>query len=205
MVTTSTPWLRPAIHVSSLTPVVGISVQAALGGLGADPVENVLNRLGLIALVLLVASLACTPLSRVAGLAALKPMRRPLGLYAFFYALLHLLTYSLVDQGADLGKLVADVVKHPFILVGMLAFVLLLALAITSPIAMVKRLGGARWRLLHKLSYVAGALGVVHYYLRVKKDVSEPLTYGAVLGVLLLVRVLVWLRASAQTKARTPV
>ena len=188
------PWLRPAVWLSASTPALTLAVQAATGGLSAEPVADVLNRLGLTALVLLVGSLACTPLRVLTGFSALAPIRRTLGLFAFAYALAHVATYALVDQGARLGAIVDDIVKRPFILFGFLAFVILAALAITSPLSMVKRIGARRWKLLHRLAYVAGALAVVHFFLRVKKDVTEPVAYGAVLALLLLVRLAVSLK-----------
>lgn len=202
----SAPWLRPAVWLSASTPAITLAIQAATGGLSAEPVADVLNRLGLVALVLLLASLACTPLRVLTGWSALAPIRRTLGLFAFWYAFFHVATYAFVDQGARFGAIVADIVKRPFILFGFLAFVILTALAITSPLSMVKRLGARRWKRLHRLGYVAGALAVVHFFLRVKKDVGEPAVYGAVLALLLLVRLVVFLqqRQSPATVAVPP-
>ena len=187
-------WLAPAVVTGALTPIGFFMVQAGLGRLGANPIAEVLNAFGLLALTLLCASLACTP-ARLFGVPWAGSLRRTLGLLGFLYAGLHLLVYVLVDQGLRLRSIVADVIKRPFITVGMLTFVLLVPLASTSTRGMVKRLGGARWRKLHKLAYVIAPLGVLHFVLRVKKDLSEPLIYGAIVTVLLLVRVLFWWRS----------
>lgn len=194
------PWLLPAVRFSATTPLLMMGWQAGTGGLSADPVADVLNRLGLVALVLLVASLGITPLRLATGFAFLAPLRRTLGLFGFFYACLHVVTYAFVDQGLDVGAIVEDILKRPFILAGAAAFVTLLPLAITSPRSMVKKLGAARWKRLHRLAYLASALAVLHFFLRVKKDVSEPLAYALVLALLLSARVAVRLRALRQHK-----
>jgi sulfoxide reductase heme-binding subunit YedZ len=183
------PWLKPAVLVGALVPLAAILARAARGELGANPIAQALNQLGLLALVLLVAALACTPLRAVSGWSWPIRLRRLLGLLAFFYATLHVTTYAALDQGLDWAAIWKDVSKRRFIFVGFAAFVLLLPLAITSTSGAVRRLGYARWKRLHRLAYVAPALGVVHFYWRVKKDVSEPVVYATVLGLLLLARV----------------
>jgi len=160
-----------------------------MGTLSANPIAELLNQLGLLALVFLVASLAATPLKQLWGFTWPLRIRRLLGLLAFFYATLHLLTYALLDRLGELATLWDDLTKRPFIAVGALAWLLLLPLALTSTRGMIKRLGFARWQLLHRLSYVAAVLGVVHFLWRVKKDASEPIVYAVVLGILLFVRV----------------
>ncbi len=192
-------WLKPAVFTGALVPLVAIGARAATGGLGANPISEALNRLGLVALLFLVASLACTPAKLLWGWTWPLKLRRMLGLFAFFYATLHVGTYALLDQRLVLGAIVDDVVERPFILVGALAWAILVPLAITSTGAMVKRLGFARWKLLHRLAYAAGALGVVHFVMRVKSDLTEPLLYAAVLGVGLLVRPLVTARPPRHT------
>jgi sulfoxide reductase heme-binding subunit YedZ len=147
-----------------------------------------MNQLGLVTLTLLIGSLACTPLKEVFGWTWPIRIRRMLGLYAFFYAALHFLTYLGLDQGLDFRAVFADIAKRQFIFVGFAAFVLLVPLAITSTDRMVRRLGYARWKWLHRLAYAAAILGVVHFVLRVKKDLSQPLTYAAVLSALLSAR-----------------
>ncbi len=174
--------------MGSLAPAVRLLVLGARGELGANPIATALNQLGLVALVFLIASLAATPLKVALGWTWPIRIRRMLGLYAFFYASLHFLTYLGLDQVFDLPAVFADITKRKFIAVGFTAFVLLVPLAITSTDAMVRRLGYVRWKRLHRLGYLAAALGVVHFIWRVKKDLSQPLTYGAVLALLLAIR-----------------
>jgi sulfoxide reductase heme-binding subunit YedZ len=188
------PWLKPGVFAGSLTPLAAILVRGARGDLGANPIAEALNQLGLVTLVLLVAALLCTPLRTLAGWTWPIRLRRMLGVFAFFYGTLHLATYAGLDQGLDWRAILADVTKRKFIFVGFAAFVLLVPLAATSTDAAVKRLGFARWKRLHRLAYVAPVLGVIHFTWRVKKDVREPLTYAAVLAALLLVRLAVHLR-----------
>jgi methionine sulfoxide reductase heme-binding subunit len=182
------PWLKPAVFAGALVPLGAIGGRAALGRLGADPIAIALNQLGLLALICLVASLACTPLKIVTGAPWPIRIRKMLGLFALFYASLHLLTYAVLDQGLALGAIGADILKRPFILFGFLAVLLLIPLGITSTAKMVKRMGFVWWKRLHRLAYAAGSLGALHFFLRVKKDASEPLAYAAVLGVLFVVR-----------------
>lgn len=188
-----TPWLQPGIFIGALVPIASIVWRATQGTLDANPIVQVINELGLAAIIFLVASLACTPLRWLFGWAWPVRIRRELGLFAFFYAVLHFLMY-LVDQSADLRIILEDIALRPFITVGFLALVLLVPLAVTSTSGWVRRLGFRRWRQLHSLAYVAGILAVVHFIWRVKIDVTQPLVYGSVLGALLLVRVAFWLR-----------
>jgi methionine sulfoxide reductase heme-binding subunit len=189
-------WLKPGVLIGGLSPLAVVGLRAWRGTLGPNPVAELLNQLGLLALIFLVASLAATPLARLWGLSFALRLRRMLGLFAFLYATLHLLCYVLLDRFGELGTLLEDLTKRPFIAVGAAAWLLLLPLAITSTGAMQKRLGGVRWRRLHRLSYVAAALGLVHFFMRVKKDLSEPASYAIVLGLLLAAR----LYAQAQQK-----
>jgi methionine sulfoxide reductase heme-binding subunit len=191
----SHPWLKPGVFVGALAPLGAIVVHGFRGELGANPIAEALNELGLVALVFLVAALACSPAKTLLGWTWPARLRRMLGLFAFFYATLHVGTYAGLDQVLDWHAIVEDVFKRKFIFVGFAAFVLLVPLAVTSTNASVRRLGFARWKRLHRLAYAAPALGVVHFVWRVKKDVSEPVAYGVVLGALLLVRVLTWARA----------
>jgi methionine sulfoxide reductase heme-binding subunit len=188
------PWLEPAIVAGAFVPLAAIALSVARGTLGANPVAEGLNEVGLLALIFLVASLACTPLKAVTGWTWPIRVRKTLGLLGFFYAALHLATYLGLDQLLDLHAIWKDVTERPFILAGMTAFLLLVPLAITSTARAVKRLGFARWKLLHRLAYVAAGLGVVHFVLRVKKDVTEPAVYGAVLGALFAVRIGAWIK-----------
>jgi methionine sulfoxide reductase heme-binding subunit len=193
------PWLKPGIFVGALVPLASIVVRANLDALGADPVAKIENELGLAALVLLVASLACTPARRLLGWTWPIRIRRELGLFAFFYACLHVAMYVVVDQGIDVFAIFDDILKRPFITVGFLAFVLLLPLALTSTPESIRKLGFKRWQRLHMLVYIAGVLAVVHFIWRVKIDIAQPLTYAWIVAALLMVRVVVWLRARQRT------
>jgi methionine sulfoxide reductase heme-binding subunit len=195
------PWLKPGVFVGSLVPVVSLAVGVARKTLGANAIAVVLNRLGILALVFLIASLACTPLKTLTGAVWPIKLRKMLGLFAFFYAALHLATYVTFDQGLDFQAIFGDIFKRPFIVVGFTAFVFLVPLAVTSTAKMVKRMGFLWWKRLHRLAYLAAWLGVVHFVLRVKKDVSEPLVYGGILAALLLIRVAAWLKERSEKAA----
>ena len=183
------PWLAPGILVGSLAPAVSVVMRARSGGLGANPIAEALNELGLTALILLIASLACTPLRAVFGWTWPIRMRRMVGVLAFCYAALHVSVYVALDQAFDWRAVAADVAKRNFILVGFAAFTLLVPLAATSTNAAVRRLGYVKWKRVHNLVYSAALLAVIHFVWRVKKDLREPLVYGFVLGTLLLVRI----------------
>jgi sulfoxide reductase heme-binding subunit YedZ len=188
-------WLKPGVALGAMVPLCAIAVAAVRGALGANPVAEVLNQLGLLALVFLVASLAATPLKLLLGWTWPVRIRRLLGLLAFFYATLHLLTYVAVDRLGELATILEDIVNRPFITVGFMAWLLLVPLALTSTRGSIKRLGFRSWQRLHRLSYVVALLAVLHFVWRVKKDASEPLTYGAIVLVLLAVRLFSWLGA----------
>ena len=188
-------WLKPGVFLGSLTPLVVIIVRAAAGSLGADPIAEGLNQLGLVALVFLVASLACTPMKPLLGWTWPARIRKELGLFGFFYASLHVATYAGVDQSLNYAAILADVVKRKFIFAGFAAFACLVPLAWTSTQGALRRLGFVRWKRLHRLAYLAAALASVHFILRVKKDLREPLIYASVLAFLLLVRLIVFTRS----------
>jgi sulfoxide reductase heme-binding subunit YedZ len=198
------PWLKPGVLVGGLVPLALLALGFVRDTLGANPIEYALHQTGMLALILLVVSLACTPLKVVSGWTWPIRLRKLLGLLAFFYAVLHFLIYVVVDQGLDFPIILEDIAKRPFITVGFLALVLLVPLAVTSTNAMVRRLGFPVWQRLHRLAYVAASLGVVHFFWRVKKDVTEPLVYGAVLGLLFLIRIAEALR-KRRSKARLAV
>ncbi|MGH2365036.1 MAG: sulfite oxidase heme-binding subunit YedZ [Chloroflexota bacterium] len=158
--------------------------------LGANPIAEVENELGLGALVFLLAAMACTPARRLFGWAWPMRIRRELGLFAFFYVSLHVTTYLLLDKFLDLSAVVSDILQRPFITVGFAAFVLLIPVAYTSSSYWIRRLGYDRWQMIHRLTYVAGVLAIVHFIWRAKLVVLQPVVYGIILGALLLVRVL---------------
>ena len=185
------------LSVNALVPLVLLFLDAFRGRLGANPIEFFLRATGVLALTFLLVTLAVTPLRRVTGRNDLVKYRRMLGLYAFFYAVLHLITYSIFDKSLDLPAIVGDVIQRPFIAVGMLALFLLIPLAVTSTNAWVKRLGGKNWAKLHKLSYPIAILGVLHFWMIVKSDVFYPAIFGVILLVLLSWRVFNYFRSSA--------
>ena len=170
-----------------LLPLARLIVLGVSGGLGANPIEFITRSTGTWTLVGLLLTLSITPLRRLSGRAELIRYRRMLGLFSFFYACLHFVTYIWLDQFFDLTAIAKDIVKRPFITVGFTAFVLLIPLAATSTHAMMRRLG-RRWQQLHRLIYPIALLAVVHYLWLVKKDLTTPLVYGAVALLLLALR-----------------
>lgn len=184
------PWLKPGLFIGGIAPGLLIVWQALRGTLAADPIAEALNRFGLLALIFLWASLVVSPLKVLFGWIWPARIRRMLGLFAFGYALAHVSTYVGLDQAFDLRALFEDVTERAFIVVGFLAFVLLVPLAITSTNASVRRLGYVRWQRLHRLVYPAAVLASIHFIWRVKKDVTEPAIYATVLALLLVIRLL---------------
>jgi sulfoxide reductase heme-binding subunit YedZ len=196
------PWLKPAVFAGSLAPLALILWRAARGTLGANPISEALNEFGLTALVFLIASLACTPLREILGWSWPIALRRMLGLFAFFYAVLHACTYAGLDQGLNVAAIFADVTKRKFIFLGFAAFVLLIPLAATSTANAVRRLGFPRWKRLHRLVYLSATVAAIHFFLKVKKDIREPAIYAAILALLLAARVVVWAKARVAMRAR---
>lgn len=178
-------WIKALVFMLCLVPLALLGVDTYKDNLGANPIEAITHFTGTWTLVFLLITLSVTPLRRLTGINTLIRLRRMLGLYAFFYACLHLVTYFWLDQFFDWPAIIKDIIKRPFITVGFFAFVLLIPLAVTSTNAMVKRLGGRRWQLLHRLVYVIAIAGVVHYLWLVKKDLTQPLIYAALLTLLL--------------------
>jgi methionine sulfoxide reductase heme-binding subunit len=199
------PWLKPGILIGAGIPLVSIVLRGTTGTLNANPIAQVENELGLAALIFLIATLACTPARRLWGWTWPVRIRRALGLIAFGYACLHVLTYLLADQLLDPLRIIDDIVERPFITVGVLAFVALVPLAITSTRASIRRLGFHRWQRLHQLTYVAALLAAIHFIWRVKIDVSQPLTYALVVLALLAVRAVLWLRQREAAPRRSVV
>ena len=182
---------------------LGILVWRALtANLGANPVEFIQHATGDWTLRFLIITLCITPFRKLLKLPELIRFRRMLGLFAFFYACLHFLTYLGPDQSFDLAAMWKDVDKRPFITVGFTAFVLLIPLALTSTAGWIRRLGGRRWQMLHRLIYISAICGVIHYYWLVKSAVLRPLTYGAIVAILLLWRLGDWLSAAAAPCSR---
>jgi sulfoxide reductase heme-binding subunit YedZ len=166
-----------------------VLVSGALASrLGANPIEVITRETGTWTLRFLVVTLAVTPLRRVTGWNGVIRFRRMLGLFAFFYGTLHLFTYLWLDQFFDLAEILKDIAKRPFITAGTTAFVLMVPLALTSTAGAIRRLGGRAWQRLHRLAYVSAIAGVVHYWWLVKADVRRPMAYGAMVAVLLALR-----------------
>jgi sulfoxide reductase heme-binding subunit YedZ len=181
--------LKAAVFLAASAPLAKLAWDGFQGGLGANPIEAVLNRLGFWTLVHLTASLAPTPLHEVLGLAWPQRVRRMLGLFAFAYGTLHLLWYVGVDQFFDWGLLAEDVLKRKFMAVGFAAWLLLVPLAVTSTDRAVRRMGFRAWKRLHRLVYLAALLGLVHFVWRVKADLSRPAWFAAAIGLLLAARI----------------
>jgi len=187
-------WLRVVVHVGALLPLAWLIWGYGQGQLTANPIREIILRTGRTALILLLLSLACTPIRFLFRYGRVVRARRLLGLYAFFYALLHLAAFAWLDYGLDWVLIVDAFQQRPFVQVGLAAFLILVLLAVTSTKGWMRRLG-KWWKRLHRLAYGAALLVVVHFLLLVKGDVQRPLWYGGVLVVLLLVRVPVVRRA----------
>jgi sulfoxide reductase heme-binding subunit YedZ len=187
--------LKAVLFAACLMPAAGL-VLGVLGiqgfGLGANPVEELIHRTGEWTLRLLLVTLAVTPLRRLTGATWLVRLRRMLGLFAFFYATLHFVSYAVIDQRLALNFIVEDIIERPFITLGLTALILLVPLAVTSTNGMMRRLG-RKWQRLHRLVYLVACLGVWHFWWQVKQDIREPVIYAAVLAVLLGYRL--WHRA----------
>ena len=177
------------LFVNALVPLFLLGYDALNGNLGANPIEFFTRTTGVLTLIFLLITLSITPLRKYFGWNELIKFRRMLGLYAFFYGFLHLITYSIFDKSFNIVEIAKDVWQRPFIAVGMLAFFLLIPLAVTSTNAMIKRLGGKNWSKLHKLTYPIAILGVIHFWLIVKSDVFYPFMFALVLAGLLGYRI----------------
>lgn len=185
--------IRRAIYIVGMIPAVWTFYLGIVDQLGADPQKTLERTLGLWALRFLILTLAITPLRRLGGPNWVR-YRRTLGLLAFYYAVMHLSVYLLLDKDLDLAAIWADIVKRPYITVGMLAFTILVPLAVTSNSTSIRRLGGAAWARLHKLVYVAIAAAALHFIMLVKVWAVEPLVYAAIVAMLLGYRLVVYLR-----------
>ena len=179
------------LFINGLVPLVLLLWDVYRKQVGANPLEFVTHTTGMLTLVFLMITLALTPVRKITGLNWIVKFRRMVGLYAFFYGVLHLVTYLWFDRFFNFRSIAGDVAQRPFIAIGMAAFFLMLPLAITSTNKMVKRLGGKRWAMLHKLIYLAGVFGVIHFWMLVKSDKRLPLTFGFILVLLLAHRLFV--------------
>jgi sulfoxide reductase heme-binding subunit YedZ len=180
--------LKPTVFLACLIPFGRLAYIAYAGNLGANPIEFITHFTGDWTLIFLLASLSVTPLRKISGWNGLIKFRRMLGLFAFFYAILHFATYMVLDHFFDFQAIVKDVIKRPYITAGFTGFILMVPLAITSTAGMIRRLG-KRWQQLHRLVYVIAVAGVIHFYWLVKAEVRRPLQYGSVLVLLLGYRI----------------
>jgi methionine sulfoxide reductase heme-binding subunit len=197
--------VKACAFLAALGPLAYLVHGIVTRSLGANPIDAVTDATGTWTLRFLVLTLLVTPLRRWTGWNALIRLRRMLGLFAFFYGCLHFLTYVWLDQFFAVDAILRDIVKRPFITVGFAAFTLMLPLAVTSTAGWIRRLGGRRWNLLHRLIYVSAVLGVVHYWWLVKADTARPLRYGAIVAALLLARVVFAYNARHAASARAVV
>ena len=188
----SSKWTKVPVFLLGLTPLGVLVWRGFHDALGANPIEKITHETGDWNIYFLLMTLSITPLRKLLKQPALIRFRRMLGLFAFFYICLHFLTYVVLDQFFDFPGMIKDVAKRPFITAGFTGFVLLIPLAITSTAGWIRRLGGKRWQMLHRLIYISAIAGVIHYYWLVKSDVTLPVRYGAILAFLLFYRLAVW-------------
>jgi sulfoxide reductase heme-binding subunit YedZ len=198
------------LRFAKLLVLVNGAVPAALLGwdawhhrLGANPVNFAILTTGMSALVFLLLTLLVTPLRAITGLNWIIFSRRTLGLYAFFYACLHFLIFFSLDRSFSISSTLTEILARNYLLVGIIGLLVMVPLAVTSTNAMIKRLGGKRWRALHRLAYVAAFAGVIHYYMQVKADARQPLAFMAVLAILLGYRLMVYWRRPKPAPAAT--
>jgi sulfoxide reductase heme-binding subunit YedZ len=192
--------LKALVFLLCLGPVFVLTWKGFHDGLGANPIDVITRTTGRWTLTFLLITLSVTPVRKLSGLPWLIRFRRMLGLFAFFYGSLHLMTYVWLDKFFDVHAMLHDIAKRRFITAGMTAWSLMLPLALTSTTRWIRRLGGKRWQKLHRLIYFSAAAGVVHFIWLVKADLRRPLTYGAVLAVLLAYRLIAWLVARSRTR-----
>ena len=185
-------YLKPAVFLACLLPLTLLVWDALHNQLGANPIEAITHYTGNCTLTFLLITLTVTPLRKLTRQYWLINLRRMLGLFAFFYGTLHLMTWVWLDKFFDPHEMLADIAKRKFITAGMTGFVLMIPLALTSTKWSIRKLGGKRWQALHRLIYLSAAAGVIHYIWLVKADLKNPLEYGAVLGVLMLYRIVAW-------------
>jgi sulfoxide reductase heme-binding subunit YedZ len=197
-------WTKVAVFLLCLLPFADLLWRFINGNLGINPVETLQHGTGDWTIRFIIFTLCITPFRKLFNLPDLIRFRRMLGLFAFFYVCLHFLTYLGPDQSFDLAGMWKDVAKRPFITVGFAGFVSLIPLAITSTAGWIRRIGGKRWQMLHRLIYFAAVCGVVHYYWLVKSDVRKPVFYGGLVTILLLWRLASWI-SKRRSQAPVPV
>jgi sulfoxide reductase heme-binding subunit YedZ len=193
------------VFLGCLGPALVLTWKGFHDGLGANPIDVITRTTGRWTLNFLLITLCVTPVRKLSGLSWLIKFRRMLGDYAFFYGCLHLMTYVWLDKFFDVHEMLHDIAKRRFITAGLTAWLLMLPLAITSTTGWIRRLGGKRWQLLHRLIYFSAAAGVIHFIWLVKADLRRPLTYGLILAVLLAYRLVVWIFNRVRTQRANPV
>lgn len=194
--------IKPAVFAVALIPAIALTVAALQGNLGANPVERLTHESGEWGLRFLLLTLALTPLRQVSGWTLAIRLRRMLGLFGFFYVAAHFAIYLVLDQFFAWGDIVEDIIERPYITVGFLGLVTLIPLAVTSTNGMIRRFGAKRWKLLHRLAYVAVGAGIVHFLWLVKADLREPLVYGAIFVALMAFRIPAVRNAVNTTRSR---
>jgi sulfoxide reductase heme-binding subunit YedZ len=197
--------LKVVVFLGCLGPAFVLAWKGFHDGLGANPIDVITRTTGRWTLNFLLITLCVTPVRKLSGLSWLIKFRRMLGDYAFFYGCLHLMTYVWLDKFFDVHEMLHDIAKRRFITAGLTAWLLMLPLAITSTTGWIRRLGGKRWQLLHRLIYFSAAAGVIHFIWLVKADLRRPLTYGLILAVLLAYRLVVWIFNRVRTQRANPV
>jgi methionine sulfoxide reductase heme-binding subunit len=197
--------VKPVVFAAALGPFGWLVYNAFWGDLGVNPVETITNYSGIWTLRLIAITLALTPARWISGFNPLILFRRMIGLFAFFYGSLHFMTYFILDQSLQFGGVWDDVVKRPYITAGFTAFVLMIPLAVTSTQGWIRRLGGRRWNLLHRLIYITALAAVLHYFWKVKLDTTYPIYYGILMGVMLTARVVQRARKMAAVPPRRAV
>jgi len=185
-------YFKPVIFLACLGPLARLVWRGFHAGLGANPIEAITHGTGDWTLIFLLVTLSVTPLRRLTRQYWLIGMRRMVGLFAFFYGTLHLMTYVWLDKFFDVHEMLADIAKRKFITAGMTGFALMTPLALTSTKWAIRQMGGKRWQALHRLIYASASAGVIHYIWLVKADLKKPLEYAVVLGTLLAYRLVVW-------------
>lgn len=197
-------YLKPVLFLACLLPLGNLIWSGLHAQLGANPIEKITHSTGDCTLTFLLITLSITPLRKLTRQYWLIRLRRMLGLFAFFYGTLHLMTYLWLDKFFDVHEMLADIAKRKFITAGMTAFTLMIPLALTSTKWSIRKLGGKRWQSLHRLIYFSAAAGVIHYIWLVKADLKKPLEYAFALATLMLYRLIAWIgsRSVAPAKAR---
>lgn len=196
-------FIKLLVLVNGVVPLALLMWDGQHHRLGANPQNYAILTTGMMTLIFLTLTMAVTPLRKVTGWGWLIQLRRMLGLYAFFYACLHFMLFFSLDRGFSISSTLTEMVRRKYLIIGSTGLLVMIPLAITSTNAMIKKLGGKRWRALHRLAYVAAIAGVIHFYMQVKADVRLPLAFAAVLAILLGYRIMNYWRSQQPRPATT--